>query len=278
MEDGRLVLDLLTEDAGTEQYCDAENLERLLRLLRLSHRPQLAPRAIEELPLFVATLQGLIMRGDDQQEMRDRLDRLLGYPARPNSGRQPSCPRMHPYWPAMLDALVQSSDLMWVGASKESVFFTLPNDVDLFISPPQSEPLLPPGDGRSDFFAIQQHTHLDSAQLTRRLWERAWAGAITNDHLATLRKGIETDFQPSDLPAARPTARRSLRNWQSTRPLLGRWHAVRAQQPDPDRLEQIEADKDRVRQVLSRYGVIFRELLRANCPRCGGHGCCRRCG
>ncbi len=33
------------------------------------------------------------------------------------------------------------------------------------------------------------------------------------------------------------------------------------EEDEPDRLEKLEADKDRVRQLLARYGVLFRELM-----------------
>ncbi len=53
----------------------------------------------------------------------------------------------------------------------------------------------------------------------------------------------------------------SFRDWHGARIAPGNWHAVLRETTEPDRLEKLEADKERVRQLLARYGVLFRELL-----------------
>ncbi|MBW2281999.1 MAG: ATP-dependent helicase, partial [Deltaproteobacteria bacterium] len=72
---------------------------------------------------------------------------------------------------------------------------------------------------------------------------------------------IENDFRA----AAAAPRRRAFRTWQSSRPLVGNWQAL-ALEPPADRLEEIEDCKERVRQLLARYGVLFRALLAHELP------------
>jgi ATP-dependent Lhr-like helicase len=134
-----------------------------------------------------------------------------------------------------------------------------------FFSPPaERADLVPDALGRYDFFDLQRASGLDSAELARRIWELVWEGRLVNDTFAALRKGIENDFRPV---AAAPR-RRAFRSWQSSRPLVGNWHAL-APEPAADRLEELEDDKERVRQLLQRYGVLCRELCAHELPLLG---------
>ena len=63
VESGRVVADLIRDEATETEYCDTENLERLLRLLRTSHRKPFAARPMAEFPLLLATFQGIARRG-----------------------------------------------------------------------------------------------------------------------------------------------------------------------------------------------------------------------
>jgi ATP-dependent Lhr-like helicase len=274
VEDGRLVCDQITDTAEGPEYCHVENLERLLRMLRAAQRPALAARPSADLPLLMATVQGLVSRGNSIEDLQDRLEKLMGLPVPAEMWETAILPaRLQPYLTSWLDSLVQSSDLAWLGTGKEMVALCLRGDMELLARHGHTAgDLLPSPEGRYDFFALQKHTALTSAELARRLWEEAWAGRITNDSFATLRKGIENRFEPSELPPAAPGraraagSRRSLAAWRSTRPVLGNWHAVGGPVSEPDRLEQIEADKDRARLVLGRYGVIWRDLLAREHP------------
>lgn len=260
--DGRLLADRFRDTATETEFCDTENLERLLRLARAAARPRLAPRPATELAGFLAVQQGLVRRGAAPDDLRERMETLFGYAAPAALWEEAILPaRLHPYRPAWLDALVQESDLIWFGAGRAQAAFALVDDVRLFLAPGARTDLVPDLAGHYDFFDLQRASGLDSGELATRLWDQVWEGRLVNDAVAALRKGIENDFRPV---AAAPR-RRAFRSWQSSRPLVGRWGALAAE-PAADRLEEIEDDKERVRQLLARYGVVCRALLAHELP------------
>ena len=257
VEERRVLADRFHADAAETEYCDAENLERLLRLARAAARPVFRARPKNEIAYHVARRQGVVTRGDD---LRPRLEALFGYPAAAALWEGAILPaRVHPYVPAELDALVTESDLLWFGAGPEKAAFAFASDVPLFLAPPASESRLPAG--RFDFFELEKETGLDSDDLTKLLWSEAWAGRAVNDTFAALRKGIETKFAP----AAAQNRRRARRGWESSRPLVGNWHRP-PHAAAIDRLDEAERERDRARQLLARYGVLFRELCAHELP------------
>ncbi len=269
VDEGRVVADVLREGSERLEYCDAENLERLLRILRLGQRPAFVARPLQELQLLLATIQGLAPRGHSTADLQARLERLFGYAAPAELWETAILPaRMDPYLPQSLDGLMQESELMWLGHGPRRVLMAFASEVELFMPAPAGHSsLLPDPRGRYDFFAIERHTGMSTRRLTEELWKQTWAGAITNDSFAALRAGIENDFTPSELPVAPARrARAGFAAWKSTRPLAGNWRAVPRSTEEPDRLERIEADKERARQLLDRYGVLFRELLFRELP------------
>ena len=130
------------------------------------------------------------------------------------------------------------------------------------------------------------HAHRPvSAALAGALWDLAWEGRITNDTFAALRRGVETGFRP-EAPAAEsaglrrgPEAgggrRTRFQRWKASRPLAGSWMAIgpgtgggawEGGEAAPDPLEREELAKDRVRLLLRRYGILFRDLLAHELP------------
>jgi len=259
--DADAIRDRFTRDAAETEYVDHENLERLLRLARADRRPAVAARPLAELPFRLARRQGIVGRppgktGDAGDTLRAALERLFGYVAPAALWEEAILPARVPgYAPADFDALFAQSDLVWFGGGRERVGLCFEGDLPLFVAPAPAPPFL--GPGRHDFFELQKRSGLDSAALTEALWGAAWDGAVLHDSFAGLRRGLAAGFTP----AAPRRARRGLRRWQSTRPLEGTWRA-----PDPaafaaDALQEAEDDRARARQLLARYGVVFRELL-----------------
>ncbi len=243
--DGRVIADRFREGATETEFCDAENLERLLRLARAAARPALDPLPLERLPQFLALYQ---REGD----LRDRMERLFGFPAPAALWEEAILPA------AGLDELFQESDLVWFGAGRESIAFALEEDVHLFLASLEApEPFA----GRHDFFDLQKRWALDSAATARRIWDLAWERRITADSFAVVRQGISSGFEPL-APAG---GRGGLSRWQSSRPMGGTWRALPCAAP-ADKLEEAEDDKARARQLLARYGVLFRELCAAELP------------
>jgi len=262
VDEGTVIADLLTEGAAETEYCDAENLERLLRLKRATSRPSFEALPNTRLPSFLAAWQRVGAGGDD---LPAALEPLLGCALPAARWEEAVLPaRVTPYAPAAVDALLQESDLVWFGAGKEQAGFCFADDLGLFLPPLERPPdVFPSAIGRYDFFELQKSTGLESAELTHRLWELVWSGEAGNDTYAALRKGIETGFEASTPGKGRRN--RAIRAWQSSRPLVGTWQA-RLREPAADRLEELEDDKERARALLARYGVLFRALCDRELP------------
>jgi ATP-dependent Lhr-like helicase len=303
-EGDRVILDVLGEGSGEPEVCDAGNLEILLRLMRRRSRPEFRALPAERLPLFLATWQGVAAPARDLEGLQTALEKLFGYPAPAAAWEADLLPaRSHQYLPSRLDELFRDSDLIWTGRGKERITVAVPEDLELFPPlEPSAGPAAAPGGGerpssssssssssflspdavvvlgvlaaaapgRLDFQALAARCPLPSDRIGNGLWELAWAGRITNDTFAALRKGAEGGFRPvppADAPQpGGPSRRRHFQRWKAARPLAGAWVVLDPPEPAGDALEQEELSRDRVRQLLRRYGVLFRGLLAHELP------------
>lgn len=254
--DRRVVVDALTDSGPEREVCDAEHLERLLRLARRAARPEFTPLPASRLPLLLARQQGLTRRGRGVEAVQQAIEPLLGWSAQAQQWETELLPaRLDDYQAAWLDSLMQSTELLWCGTGERQVTFALPELLDLIREPTdEAEPLLAPG--RHSFGELLAATGLSSRALTDRLWSAVWAGRVTNDTALALRRGVESRFA-----AGQPSPRRAGRRWQTERPFAGLWRELPAASPPADPLDALERDKERVRLLLDRYGVLARELL-----------------
>jgi ATP-dependent Lhr-like helicase len=214
--------------------------------------------------------------------------------------------RVDPYLASRLDELLRESGLLWVGRGRERIAFAFPEDLELFPSPPEDpSSARPPGGapgaivppagreaelvlgllreaapGRLDYQALAARCPLPSDRIVAALWDLAWKGRITNDTFAALRKGLEAGFKAAPVSgmagtpgtsgtSARPMAasrRQGFQRWKAARPMAGAWLALPDGEPPADALAAEELAQDRVRQLLRRYGILFRELLAHELP------------
>jgi len=65
---------------------------------------------------------------------------------------------------------------------------------------------------------------------------------------------------------SRRAQRRAFSRWKASRPLAGSWFRLTPVDPPQDAIDLEELRKDRVRLLLDRYGVVFRELLLRELP------------
>jgi len=89
--------------------------------------------------------------------------------------------------------------------------------------------------------------------------------------MAALRKGIDNKFTVPDAASFSTSARKIRRGgfnrWRGAVPFSGNWHRVNHKNlEDDDLIEREETNKDRVRVLLDRYGIIFRELTLREMP------------
>ncbi len=278
----QVVLDTFTAGVREPEICRTENLEILLRMMRRARQPAFTPLACEKLPLFLATLQGLTRSGEAGDDLQHSLDSLFGYPAPCAAWEEYILPaRVKPFFTAQLDSLLQSTGLVWFGCGNRKTSFCFREDLELFMGEKsataetrsQLARFFPDPKGRYCFFDIAQASGLDSAALTEHLWPLVWRGWVSNDSYAVLRKGIEHNFKP--LPVGGDgtnsrSRRRGFSRWQASRPLSGAFSLLAPPAPDSeeheDALDSQELAKDRVRQLLLRYGILFRELLGKELP------------
>jgi ATP-dependent Lhr-like helicase len=177
-----------------------------------------------------------------------------------------------------LDALVDGTQLLWIGRGKERISFCFPADVELFSGDApksgQAEEeaagsVFPAAAGRYSFWDLAESSGLPSGELARRLWELAWKGIASNDSFPAVRRGIGNGFRAEDAagdPGSAGRRTRSFDRWKISRPAAGFWFRVPREAVERDALDEEEIVRDRVRQVLQRYGVIFRELLEYELP------------
>jgi ATP-dependent Lhr-like helicase len=129
---------------------------------------------------------------------------------------------------------------------------------------------------RYDFSALLHKTNLNTRDLVTQLWEAVWRGYITNDSFLALRRGIENRFDIPNVTESSSRRRNRLHHrvhragftrWKSLLPFGGNWYRIgRGWADDDDLLEKEERKKDRVRLLLDRYGLLFRELLDRELP------------
>jgi len=274
-ESQRVVVDQLVRGSSGVEVCDAQNLEVLLRWLRREGRPAFTALPAGALPLFLARHQGLAPRGGGLEDLQERLEKLFGYAAPASAWEAEILPaRLDPYYPSWLDSLMQESDLLWLGGGPQRLAFAFPVDLELFQETADDEAtdgLFPQARGRYTLAELAAHGGRTTAEITDELWRLAWAGRVSNDAFAAVRKGVENKWQPVE-PAPRAGARprvgrrAAFRSWQATRPFSGRWFVLERDGEPRDALEEEELNKDRARVLLQRYGVVFRELLAREPP------------
>jgi len=275
-ESGLVLLDQFSEDALSAEICDTTNLESLLRMLRRSRRPVFEALELAALPLFLASFQGLTRRGGSIEELRARLDQLLGLPLSAGAWEEEVLPaRLEPYFTAWLDSLMQTSDLLWFGCGSRRVAFAFPEELDLYQggTPRGAEGdaqllgrLLPDPNGRYSLPAICLSSGLPSAQVTTDLWKLAWKGELSNDSFASVRKGILNKFVRREAETGAGQRHPLARRWHREQEGTGNWYLLPREKPLADLLVGEEMNKDRVRVLLDRYGILFRELLQRELP------------
>ena len=300
LRDSETVIDgALVTGSEAEFICDAENFEVLLRMQRAALAPSVEPREIETLPLFLAQVQGIVPRARVRAETAEErtfraLEQLIGYVLPVHLWEAEVLPARVPgYTVARLDFALAQSGLRWQGSGGREVRFFFEQDAELVrddhgsegeaaesaepMRPlPASAALLTDPNARYDFGALLIRTGGDIAALEDRLWEGVWAGELTNETWSAVRRGLETKFRVGEVierqkrSLAYAPRRDSLRlsAWREAKAYPGSWflmpRASNIEAAEP--MEREEMRKDRVRVLLDRYGLLFRELLARERP------------
>ena len=187
---------------------------------------------------------------------------------------------------------MQEGDLKWVGNEGHRITFCFESDLDLMgedapepadtdeTPPPagtagEKSPagLFPDPGGLYSFAALSTRSPHSPAVLAEELWKGVWQGQLTNDTFIALRRAVVNKFKLPDTPSRdrrgagrwRPP-RAGLRERKEGRSFPGNWHLLPQPELSDDLLETEERRKERVRVLLDRYGILFRELLQRELP------------
>ena len=279
----RVIQGCLSSAGGADDLCDSENYEILLRMSRTAAVPAFTPLPCEALPLFLAQHQGITAPGKTDDDLWQRLEQLNGYPARAELWEEAIFPaRIAHYDSAWLDSVLREGAWHWVGVTRGKVCFCQDADLNLLREAAESSgdlaealaEIFPDSHARYPLHVLAAKSALGTMEaLVERLWEAVWAGQVSNDSMAALRRGITTDFKTPSLPevseaqrAARRVPRGGFQRWSNSVPFAGNWYRLPAPEPVSDVIDAEERAKERVRLLLHRHGLLFRELLQWELP------------
>ncbi len=259
--------DVQVEDEVTLRTCDRENLDALLRLQRLSNRSAVEPVSIRNWTVFCERWQQFSKMRSSADSVVDVVERLRGYSAPIDYwlkdvwlARCNSIPKHE------LEECLQLQQVCWRGTERERITMGFPDD--LAFGPTESQDNEPPVQGFVDpqgqytFSTLQSNCSMLLDEFNEVFWSAVWRGEISSDSIIPLRTGAERKFRVGVSGAVDGTLRRRLvrRRRQPSRP--GTWYRTDTSEsvPDSDPIEQLEEAKERVRILLSRYGVVTREI------------------
>ncbi len=267
----------LVDADSAETWCDAANYEALLRSLRRDARQDFQTLPGSQLPVFLWHWQSRNPSSEPGDLLFAMLERYRCLPLPADFWEAELLPcRMPDYQTGLLDSLFQEGNLVWVGSDNQQVTFCNREDLELMPRPVTGdgtgiEALLPDHYGRYDFGTLMARSQRSARDIGETLWRAVWAGAVTNDSVLALRKGIQTNFAVADVVA--PQGRRSrmarpqgFQRWRGSIPFAGNWYRLPEQLPADDLLLMEEQGRDRVRILIDRYGILFRELLLREAP------------
>jgi ATP-dependent Lhr-like helicase len=263
--------------------CDRENLEMLLRLSRKKGRPVIKERPASLLVPFLAIRQGFA--GNDNGVFRKNLYAWTA-PAKLWE-TEILCARNPSYDPEKLNSEIREGRLVWYGAGRERIGFCRGEDLDLICDSKKSgqtedmSRLLASAffNRPRDFWEIKNELAIGSRTCAEALWREVWQGALTSDSFDPVRRGIERGFVPKEIDVPQPTEtvlpfgrqRRipsALKNrWRNGAPVHGNWFSlIMEEESEIDPIGEDALNRDRVRLLLDRWGILCRPLLEHEAP------------
>ncbi len=257
------------------EWIDAEVLRILRRRSLAAFRKDVEPVGPEALARFLSAWQDV---GSDRRATVESLlavvDQLRGALVPASALERSILPaRLSGYFPALLDQLCASGEVVWAGAGALGpddgwVSLSLAQEAPLLLPPPVPAELSPAAakirDALTDrgalfFRQIAEATgSTDDTELVLALWELVWAGLATNDSLAPLRAML----------AGAGVGVRGRRRRGRRGPALparlgppaaaGRWSLVPHREPDATKRLHAAA-----RAALARHGLLPRGAVAA---------------
>ncbi|MDA1075534.1 MAG: helicase-related protein, partial [Proteobacteria bacterium] len=274
----------LIRDDNTVYICDSDNLEILLRMQRAAGRVSFDTLSHKRLPGFLQAWQGFGRTNTDAHRA-DALHQLQGFSGAVKLWLKDLLPaRLGPVSTADMDATFTGLDMTWQGRGNELVALGYAEDLALLSGTATAEKKNPADEAgtvnkqptlisyftdphaRYSYFQIADAAAIDNQTFNDQWWEHIWSGQLSADTLQPLRQGMERKYALGS-SAASGSAASKIRNLRrraraSSIGWPGNWSVQDPASTNPaDPLSRLEDNKDRVRLLLDRYGLVNRELV-----------------
>jgi ATP-dependent Lhr-like helicase len=271
---GRLLEGEFRPGGSGREWCDPDVLQSVRRRSLAKLRRQVEPVDPAVLGRLVTTWQGVVRRRAGLDALLDAIDTLQGAPL-PASIFESEIlsARVEGYNPADLDALTAAGEVIWCGLEplgerdgRLAVYLTdhfarlrrPASDVDL---PPRERAILDHLRAHGASFFAAMHESAGGGypgDTVDALWTLVWHGLVTNDTFHALRAFT----RPPERRQRKPPGSRTFRSRRAAPPSAeGRWSLL--DERATASVSTTERSAALARQLLSRYGVLTREVAAA---------------
>ena len=271
---GRLLEGEFRPGGTGREWCDADVLQTIRRRSLARIRKQVEPVDPPVLGRLITQWQGVSRRRLGLDALLDAVDNLQGAPLPASLLETEILPaRIENYSSADLDALTAAGEVVWAGIeplgerdgrlalylADHFARLRRPSSLGDLSSREQAIVEYLRTEGASFFGAIHEAAGGGYPNETvDALWNLVWRGALTNDTLHALRAFI----RPPERRPRKPATGRAFRSRRVAPPAAeGRWSLVSERAGAPP--TQTEASTALAQQLLSRYGVLTREVAAA---------------
>jgi ATP-dependent helicase Lhr and Lhr-like helicase len=279
VDEGRIERGAFRPDGTDREWCDVEVL-RLLRQRSLAVlRREVEPVAAETLARFLPAWHGVGSDGRGLDRLFEIVGQLEGY-AIPASVLETDVlrSRMEDYSPRLLDELLASGEVMWVGGGS----IGRDDGRVVLLRRARAALLLPrlPG-STSDGPELDTPLHdqirqvlaergacffrelggADDRETIDALWDLVWAGVVTNDSFAAVRAAVSGRGRKAAAPRAGRARPGSLTVLGPPK-AQGRWSLVERELAGLPAASPTESGVALAGTLLERHGVLTREAVR----------------
>ena len=260
-DSGAFIAGPLVEGSDEHHFCDADNLDALLRLQRAQSRAEVVAKPATDLPGFLAAWQGFGQPWSAAAGLR-AVERLSGYAAPVAAWLKDFlAARFTDFADHHLDELIAGEQIIWLGTGNQQITLCYPEEAPLH-GPAASAcaaadiaALFADPEARYGYHQIGDRAQDSAEAFNDRWWQAVWAGALLADSLTPLRLGERSKYRLAEASApVRRRARMAAQGWP------GNWRLNAVPPSSDDPLERMEEDKERVRLLLDRYGFLCREI------------------